>query len=86
MNKVKDIIMGPQCLQHFDPKLPTVLLMDVSRSGLGFILIQTETKPEAKDDEPLPMLLQSTQQKRFPKENLCHVDQDSYRALKKMMQ
>ena len=49
MNKVKEIITGPQCLARFDPKKPIVLITDASRIGLGFVLIQpdntTMTKP-----------------------------------------
>ena len=50
MDKVKDIITGPQCLQRFDPDLETVRLTDASRKGVGFILIQTETKTEGNKD------------------------------------
>ena len=42
MDTVKNIITGPQCLAHFDPKLQTILLTAASRTGLGYILIQTE--------------------------------------------
>ena len=41
MEQVKSIITGPQCLRHFDPKLPIILLNDASRTGLGYVLIQT---------------------------------------------
>ena len=49
MNLVKSIITGPQCLAHFDPKLPITLWTDASRTGLGYCLIQTENKLEAED-------------------------------------
>ena len=42
MNAVKKIITGPQCLAHFDPKKPIVLLTDASRTGLGYILTQPD--------------------------------------------
>ena len=48
MDAVKAIITGPQCLSHFDPRLPTTLLTDASRTGLGYVLIQTEEVPSSK--------------------------------------
>ena len=48
METVKSIITGPQCLAHFDPKLPITLLTDASRTGLGYILMQTEVTPPKK--------------------------------------
>ena len=45
MDVVKSIITGPQCLTHFDPKLYTTLLTDASRTGLGYILIQSDKPP-----------------------------------------
>ena len=48
MDAVKAIITGPQCLFHFDPKLPTTLLTDASRTGLGYVLIQTQEVPSSK--------------------------------------
>ena len=45
MDKVKSIITGPQCLTHFDPKLHTTLIKDVSCTGLGYILIQSDKPP-----------------------------------------
>ena len=45
MDKVKSIITGPQCLTHFDPKLHTTLIMDASRTGLRYILIQSDQPP-----------------------------------------
>ena len=42
MKEVKNIITGPQCLAHFDPKKPIVLLTDASRTGLGYILTQPD--------------------------------------------
>ena len=46
MDMVKSIITGPQCVAHFDPKLQTIHLTDAPRTGLGYILIQSE-KSEA---------------------------------------
>ena len=37
MNKVKEIITGPQCLARFDPKKKIVLITDASKIGLGFV-------------------------------------------------
>ena len=48
MEAVKAIITGSQCLAHFNPKLPTMLLADASRTGLGYVLIQTEETPSSK--------------------------------------
>ena len=48
MDAVKAIITGPQCLAHFNPKLPTTLLTDASRTGLGYVLIQTEETLSSK--------------------------------------
>ena len=70
MNNVKAIITGPQCLQRFDPKLPIVLLTDASRTGLGFVLIQTEVKPEAKDDDALADAVTKHTAKKIPKGRL----------------
>ena len=50
MNKVKEIITGPQCLARFDPKKPIVLITDASRIGLGFVLIQPDNNDEAFDN------------------------------------
>ena len=49
MNKVKEIITGPQCLARFGPKKPIVLITDASRIGLGFVLIQPDDIDEAFD-------------------------------------
>ena len=67
MNNVKAIITGPQCLQRFDPKLPIVLLTDASRTGLGFVLIQTEVKPEGKEDDALADAVTKHTAKKIPK-------------------
>ena len=48
MNLVKDIITGPQCLACFDPKKPIVLIIDASRIGLGFVLVQPEVDDPAR--------------------------------------
>ena len=50
LNSVKIIITGPQCLQRFDQKLPIVLFIDASRTGLGYVLIQTDKEPEANNE------------------------------------
>ena len=63
MNSVTNIITGPQCLQRFDPELETVLLTDASRKGLGFILLQTETKPEGNEDNLANIVTKHTAKK-----------------------
>ena len=73
MNKVKNIITGPQCLQRFDPELETVLLTEASRKGLGFILIQTETKPEGNEDKLADLVTKHTA-KKIPKSKLVSCD------------
>ena len=70
MNRVKDIVTGPQCLQRFNPELPTVLLTDASRTGLGYVLIQTEKKPEANDDDSLADVVTKHTAKKIPKGKL----------------
>ena len=70
MDNVKNIITGPQCLQRFDPKKPTVLLTDASRKGLGFVLIQTDVKPEANEDAMADMVTRHTA-KKIPKGKLA---------------
>ena len=69
MNNVKNNITGPQCLQRFNPELETVLLIDASRKGLGFILIQTETKPEGNEDNLANIVTKHTA-KKIPKGKL----------------
>ena len=69
MDNVKNIITGPQCLQRFDPAKPTVLLTDASRKGLGFVLIQTDVKPEANEDAMADMVTRHTA-KKIPKGKL----------------
>ena len=76
MNNVKNIITGPQCLQIFDPELETVLLTDASRKGLGFILIQTETKPEDNEDKLANIVTKHTA-KKIPKGKLVLAAQGS---------
>ena len=70
MNRVKDIVTGPQCLQRFDPELPTVLLTDASRTGLGYVLIQTKKKPEANDDDSMADVVTKHTAKKIPKGKL----------------
>ena len=50
MNKVKEIITGPQCLARFDPKKAIELITDASKIGLGFVLIQPDNNDEAFDN------------------------------------
>ena len=69
MNNVKNIITGPQCLPRFDPELETVLLTNASRKGLGFILIQTETKPKGNEDN-LGNIVTKHTAKKIPKGKL----------------
>ena len=51
MNKVKEIITGPQCLARFDPKKKIVLITDASKIGLAFVLIQPDDNDEAFDND-----------------------------------
>ena len=44
MDAVKAIITGPQCLSHFNPRLPTTLLTDASRTGLGLATFSSRPK------------------------------------------
>ena len=57
LNKVKEIITNPAgpILRPFDSKLPTRLLTDASRSGIGFCLVQEDTNTGKKT----PLLIQA---------------------------
>ena len=43
----KNILSGPSCLKHFNPSLYTSLMVDASRIGLGFVLVQQLDKHKA---------------------------------------
>ena len=43
----KNILSGPSCLKHFNPDLYTSLMVDASRIGLGFVLVQQHAKHKA---------------------------------------
>ena len=45
--KAKDILSGPTCLKHFNPDWYTSLMVDASRIGLGFVLVQQHDKHKA---------------------------------------
>ena len=46
----KNILSGPTCLKHFNPELYTSLMVDASRIGLGFVLVQQHDKHKAPFD------------------------------------
>ena len=43
----KNILSGPSCLKHFNPDWYTSLMVDASRIGLGFVLVQQHDKHKA---------------------------------------
>ena len=47
----KNILSGPSILKHFNPSWSTSLMVDASRIGLGFVLVQQE------DEEKSPFVL-----------------------------
>lgn len=48
----KNILSGPSCLKHFNPNWFTSLIVDASRIGLGFVLVQQQNK----DKKPFVMI------------------------------
>ena len=50
MECVKGLITEDISLARFNPDKHMVLITDASKKGLGYILLQTETEPEALED------------------------------------
>ena len=65
--KVKEILCSPAVLKRFDPDMPTVLLTDASRLGLGFVLIQPKVMPEGHEEDDLANGITKHTAKEIPK-------------------
>ena len=40
--RIKEMLMSPQVLAHYDPKRPTVIAADASNAGIGAVLLQIQ--------------------------------------------
>ena len=51
MDTVKNMITEESALARFDPAKQVVLITDASNTGLGYVLLQTDSHPEAGEPE-----------------------------------